>query len=306
ALSPTAPTAPTAPSARAIAERNAVWAARANTVFRPAAVAPAPDVHVLMDTDHEPSKKILSAGSVPGLTPRQQADSIVKSILAGGTEGPVVLCMPGTLGAAWETSILETARAVVQRWHGRGPLAVVSIPYNNGIPDIVKRFLGLANGEDRSVLAMVIRDIHAKAPNRPILLAGESQGSWVIGHDLEDPELAAAVTRVFMFSKPGFQKSPPTQALGTAAGAVGSARLPGHPGLIEMRHTDDIVPSLFSKLGLDVLTGYVLAFRQMAVDSRHHFGYEPHHYDIHGAEAAAYLLDGIVPGHLVHHSSDDR
>jgi len=211
--------------------------------------------------------------------------------------------MPGTLGAAWETSILETARAVVKRWHGRGPLAIVSIPYSNGIPDVVKRFLHLGTSEDKSVLAMVIRDIHDKAPHRQILLAGESQGSWVIGHDLQDPSLAAAVTRVFMFSKPGFQPSPPTGAIGGAA--AGSALLPGHPGLIEMRHTDDIVPSLFSRLGLDVLKGYILALQEMAVDSNHHFGYFPHHYDAHGAEAAAYLLDGVVPSKLVHPSSDD-
>ena len=70
-----------------------------------------------------------------------------------------------------------------------------------------------------------------------------------------------------------------------------------------MRHTDDIVPSLFRNLGVDVLLGYVLALRRLMI--LRDFEYVPHHYDVHGAEAAAYLLDGVVPRSLVHNSRDD-
>lgn len=273
--------------------------ARRGAVRPTAPAAPSAPVHALLDNTREPSEALRSAGMITGLSPREQADRIIASILAGGSEGPVLLCMPGTLGAAWQSSMLETAREAVRRWNGRGPLAVVSIPYNNGISDVVKRFVGIGTSETSSVLAMVIRGVHRMAPHRPILLAGESQGSWVIGHDLEDPELAAAVTRVALFSKPGFQKAPAS----VGGAAAGASLLPGAPGLVEWRHTDDIVPSLFSRIGAKVLGGYVTAFIRMSMNGD--FEYIPHHYDAHGAEAAAYLLDGIMPTNLVHHSSDD-
>ena len=52
-------------------------------------------------------------------------------MLAGGTEGPVLLCMPGTNGAAWQSSMLETAHEFIARWHDRGPMAIVSV--RNGL-----------------------------------------------------------------------------------------------------------------------------------------------------------------------------
>jgi hypothetical protein len=253
-------------------------------------------VHVLTDNLHEPGDENITMRSGPAdMSPQDEAAAILKVVLA--STGPVLLCMPGTDGPAWESSMYETARAAVRMYHGQ--MVAVSIPYHNAVKDVIRRFFHIGTSSKDSVLALVISGIHAAQPNRPILLAGESQGSWVIGHDLQDPQLAADVTRVAVFAKPGFQQAP--AAVGAAA--AGAHLLPGRPGYIEFRHTDDIVPSLFAHLGLDVLGGYVMAIRRWFQTGN--FEYTPHHYDMHGPEAANYLLNGVMPASLVHSSTDD-
>lgn len=253
--------------------------------------------HVLLDpalTEHPKRPK----DRVPaGMTVAEAADRIVATLLRGS--GPILLCVPGTYGGAFQSSMLATARAVVR--HAGGPVSVSSIPYPNGVGDILTRFLGIGGrGEERNLLALVLRRLRAAAPGRPILLAGESQGAWLIADTLRaDPTLAAAVTRIVVFAKPGFVDMP--ASIGTAR--MGAALLPGTasgvPGVLEFRHTDDIVPSLFARLHLGVLTPYLdslLAGRG--------FAYRPHHYDWHGDEAAAWLLRGTPPAAAeVHESS---
>lgn len=233
----------------------------------------------------------------PGMTPTEAADRIVATLLRGS--GPILLCVPGTYGGAYQSSMLVTARSVVR--HAGGPVSVSSIPYPNGVRDIVTRFLGVGGrGEEQNVLALVLRRLRAAAPHRPILLAGESQGAWLIADTLRaDPSLAAAVTRIVVFAKPGFVDMP--EAIGGAR--TGASMLPGTAsgvaGVLEFRHTDDIVPSLFSRLHAGVLTPYL-----DSLAAGQGFAYRPHHYDWHGDEAAAWLLHGTPPeGPEVHRST---
>jgi hypothetical protein len=229
------------------------------------------------------------------MTPVEAADRIVASILQGS--GPILLIVPGTLGGAYDNSMLATARAFARR--AVGPSSIASIPYPNGVLECVTRALRIGIGADQNVLAHVIKKLREAAPDRPILLAGESQGAWLIADTLrQDPSLAAAVTRVVMMAKPGFVGMP--DSIGAAR--LGAAMLPGTAsgvrGILEFRHTDDIVPSLFSRLGPHVFAGYV-----KSLTSGKGFAYDPHHYDWHDEEAARWLLDGTPPDSPEVHAS---
>jgi hypothetical protein len=229
------------------------------------------------------------------LTPREQADHILASLLAGS--GPIVLGVAGTIGNAWEHAVLTTARSIMAQWHGA--ISFASIPYHNGVFDNVKRFFGAESDPDQNVLAMVIDGLRRNAPGRPILIVSESQGSWMVAKTLEDPVLAGAVTRAMLFSTPGFQRQP----TGVGQAAAGAATLPGPTGVATIEHVDDIVPSLFSRLGGAVLHGYVQAFSGWL--HTHDFQYVPHHYEAHGDAAAAWLLRGERPSSPRHPSGDD-
>lgn len=253
--------------------------------------------HALLDETRRPPETPSAGALGTGATASQIADRILATLL--NASGPVLLCMPGTLGPAWQSSVYETAREVAREYANRGAVSIVSIPYKNGVPDAIGRAIGIGTNSSGSVLALVIRGLHRYAPNRPILVVGESQGSWVAAHDLEDPELAAMVTRVALFAKPGVQGDP-----APIGGATSGARLlGGSPGFIEFRHTDDIVPSLITRLSREVARGYQLAVRRWA--ATRDFEYTPHHYDMHGTEAAAYLLHGTAPVRPVHLSAED-
>jgi len=271
-------------------------AARAAKVLQAAAAQARP--HILLDPDLASRPADQQRGMPKGMSAQEVADGICATILQGS--GPILLVVPGTLGVAYQSSMLATARALIAASKG-APLSVASIPYPNGIPDIATRFLRIGVGEATNVLALVLKKLKAAAPHRPILLAGESQGAWLTADTLRaDPALAAAVTRVALFAKPGFAQLPPP----VGAARLGAAMLPGSPtgasGIIEWRHTDDIVPSLFAHLGLQVAGGFVDAI-QGWIHTKD-FEYVPHHYDLHGPEAAKWLLEGIAPSNPVHHS----
>lgn len=226
------------------------------------------------------------------------ADRIIAQLLAPGQSGPILLCMPGTASGPFQSTILAVVKAM--RAQLSGPMSIASIPYPNGVLDVITRFLGIGSGVDQSILALVIRRLHKYAPNRPILIVSESQGSWVVAHDLRtDPTLAAAVTRVASFSRPDFAHLP--DAVGQAH--AGRNLLPGSPGIQDWVHTDDIVPALFNRLGPQVLQGYAIGLAHRMHGGE--FGYAPHHYEAHGAEAARWLLTGVRPANPVHPSSED-
>jgi hypothetical protein len=244
--------------------------------------------HVVLDPDlasrpETPKQR----GLPPGMSASEVADSIVATLLKG--TGPILLAVPGTLGGLYQTSMLATTRAFARM--AKGSVSNAAIPYPNGVLECVTRYFRIGISPDQNVLAHVIKKLREAAPHRPILLAGESQGAWLIADTLhQDPSLAAAVTRVVLMAKPGFVEMP--ASIGTAR--LGASMLPanvsGVEGILEFRHTDDIVPALFRRLGPHVLKGYVdslLAGRG--------FEYNPHHYDWHDEEAARFLLDGIAP-----------
>ncbi len=252
--------------------------------------------HVVLDPDLATRPKEPKQGLPPNMPASEVADRIVAKLLQGS--GPILLVVPGTLGTLYQTSMLATARAFAR--HSKGPTSIAAIPYPNGVADVVTRAFRLGIGPDQNVLAHVIKKLRAAAPHRPILLAGESQGAWLIADTLEqDPSLAAAVTRVALMAKPGFVKLP--SSIGTAR--LGASMLPGNTdgvdGIVEFRHTDDIVPSLFSRLRPQVLSGYVTSLL-----AGKGFEYLPHHYDWHDQEAARWLLDGIRPERDTVHASD--
>lgn len=271
------------------AERQAREAAERAAKARP---------HVLLDQDLASRATEPKAGMPDGMSPAEIADRIVAKLLQGS--GPILLCVPGTLGASYQSSMLAAARAFVQA--AQGPVSVASIPYPNGVVDVVTRFFGIGTDMDENVLALVLRRLRAAAPHRPILLTGESQGAWLIAETLRrDPALAAAVTRVAMFAKPGFVDLP--DGIGSArAGAALLRAAPDAPtGILEFRHVDDIVPSLFAQLHPRVLGGFVQGLRDKLAGGE--FGYRPHHYDWHGMEAARWLLLGERPGADPEHAS---
>ncbi len=251
--------------------------------------------HIVLDPDLASRPKEPKQGMPPGMTASEVADRIVAKVLEGS--GPILLMVPGTLGTLYQTSMLATARAVART--SKGPVSIAAIPYPNGVVDCVTRVLQIGIGPEQNVLAHVIKKLRAVAPDRPILLAGESQGAWMISDTLQqDPSLAAAITRVVLFAKPGFVKLPPS----IGAARLGAAMLPpnisGVDGILEFRHTDDIVPSLFGHLGPHVLKGWVDSLK-----AGRGFEYLPHHYDWHDDEAARFLLDGIRPDAPTIHES---
>jgi hypothetical protein len=270
-------------------------AVRADAVPAPAQNAPAQTL---------PPHALLQTGSVNDIVHRptskpksdvEEADRIAGALLQGS--GPILLCMPGTGGKPYEGVIASTARALI-KLHG-GAVSIASIPYGNGAGEIPIRFL---SRKKKTILALVIERLKQYAPNRPILLVGESQGSWAAASDLQDPAIAGAVTRGVLFSKPGFQTLPTSVGQATAgAAAVG---LRGGPGLIEIRHSDDIVPSLFNRLNGSVVGGFL----NQVVGGllRGNPQYPPHKYAVHGDDAAKYLLFGEQPTGKVHPSKLDE
>jgi hypothetical protein len=273
-------------------------AARPTTKSRSKAGTARP--HVLLDPDPATRpRERKPIGLVPGMSPDEHADRIAAVLLRGS--GPILLCVPGTIGGAFDSTMYAAARAFVKQ--ANGPVSVSSIPYPNGIFDAATRFLGLSRKPADNVLALVLRRLIAANTGRPILLAGESQGSWLIADTLKaEPQLAAAVTRVAFVSKPAFVPMP--AAVGSAR--QGASMLPGtvagHTGVVEWRHTDDIVPSLFHRLGPKVAGGYVESLSGWLATGR--FRYAPHHYEPHGDDIAAWLLRAERPDVTVHDSHD--
>jgi hypothetical protein len=252
--------------------------------------------HVLLDPDVATRPKGPKVGMVPGMSADEMAGRIVAKLLEG--TGPILLCVPGTLGSAYETSMLAIARAFVQQ--APGSVSVASIPYPNGAIDCVTRFFHIGTQPDRNVLALVLKRLRVAAPGRPVLLTGESQGAWLIADTLrEDPELAAGVSRIAIFAKPGFVKMP--ASIGSAHVGAAMLHAPETVGVLEYRHTDDIVPSLFGRLGAEVLQGELEALAGWRKTGS--YEYPPHHYDPHGADAARWLLEGIRPTAPTVHSS---
>jgi hypothetical protein len=53
-----------------------------------------------------------------------------------------------------------------------------------------------------AVLRGVLEEIRRRAPGKPVFLAGESQGAWIISTVLADPALAKLVTRAAIWGHP--------------------------------------------------------------------------------------------------------
>ena len=262
----------------------------AEQATRAAARAATARPHIVLDPDLASRPPEPRRGIPAGMSPAEVADQIVATVVQGA--GPILLVVPGTLGTHYQTSMLAAARRFAR--DASGPTSIASIPYPNGIVDIATRTLRIGIGPEQNVLALVLRRLRDAAPHRPILLAGESQGAWLIADTLrQDASLAAAVTRVLMFAKPGFVALPASIGSARTGASLLPANASGVDGVLEFRHTDDIVPSLFTRLRPRVLGGFfAMVVSALAGGSP---GYTPHHYDWHDAEGARWLLEGIAP-----------
>ncbi|MCW2962650.1 MAG: hypothetical protein JWM90_3037 [Thermoleophilia bacterium] len=231
------------------------------------------------------------------MSPDEHADRIAASLLRG--RGPILLCVPGTVADLYDNGMYAAARAFIKQT--KGPVSISAIAYPNGVFDVVKRVLRIDTKLETNVLALVLKRLIAANTGRAILLAGESQGSWYIADTLRAaPELAAAVTRVALVSKPGFVGMPATVGAARQGAAMLPGTDPGHTGVIQWRHTDDIVPSLFAGISRKTPMGYIEAISGWIATKT--FSYRPHHYEMHGDDIASWLLDGVRPTDSVHDS----
>lgn len=266
--------------------------------------------HILLDPEAAQRDRVRVMGLPKGMTAAEAADRIVATVLRG--RGPILLCVPGTLGAYYETTMLSTARAYLR--HATGPVSVAAIPYHNGVLDNVSRFFNLGTKPDQNVLALVIQKLSVAAPHRQIHLTGESQGSWLIASTLRDnPSLAAAVTRVALFSKPGFVELPESvgaahrgvhhlrRARATGGGKGEAVLAKTGNGILNIQHTDDVIAGLFNHLNRSILTSLVRAIDGWRTTG--HLGYQPHRYEPDGEAAATWLLTGQRPSTRLEHSS---
>lgn len=241
--------------------------------------------HILEQVGTEPPKG--SPRGIPhGMSPTEAADRIVAQLLQG--TGPIVLLVSGTLGVEYQTSMLAIGRSVLKLSNTSNAPTVASIPYDNGIGDIVSRTMGKGENPSANVLSLVLHKLKKLAANRPVYIAGESQGSWMVSDTLrKEPELAAFVSRVAIFSKPGFVPLP--MSVGSAAeGAVDGAR-----GLVEWRQTDDIVPALFKGINASVVGSIKSALAGLVKTGK--YEYPQHHYERFADDAARWLLYGVKP-----------
>jgi hypothetical protein len=242
--------------------------------------------HILLDPNLE-TRPAEAKTRLPNASANEIADQIVASITRG--TGPILLCVPGTLGAAFESSMLSTARAFIRQ--AGGPVSIVSVPYPNSVLDVGKRFLQIGVDQSQNVLALILEKLKAVAPHRKVFLAGESQGSWLISETLRArPDLGTKVERVALFAKPGFVKLP--YAIGNAATGA---------RLIEWRHTDDVVQGLFNRFNKQIVSGFVSAIQGLRETGE--YEYPPHHYEAHGPSAASWLLAAKRPPSVVHEST---
>lgn len=259
--------------------------------------------HILLDPDLA-TRPLDQDRGIPDMPVAELADRICAELLKG--TGPIVLCLPGTMGGGYQTAMLATARSML-KLAGDHSLSFASLPYPNGIADIAKRFLGIGVDRDHDVLRQVLERLRKYAGSRPIYLTGESLGAWYITDTLRNhPELAAVVTRVAVFARPDFVADVPPPSIGGARRGAALLRATGSPtavgatGIVEFRHTDDVVAGLFGKLGLDVVRSELSALGRWF--SSGHYTYPPHHYEAHGAEAARWLYLGQRPATPEHAS----
>lgn len=249
--------------------------------------------HILLDPDLT-TRPLDQMRDLPKMSVGEQADRICAVLLQG--TGPILLCLPGTASGGYQTAMLSTARAFIQL-AGDTSVSIATLPYPNGPQDILTRFFGFHTDGEYDILEQVLIRLRKYAGGRPILLTGESQGAWVIAQTLQrHPDLAGIVTRVAMFAKPGFVDMP--ASIGAARHGAAMLRATGSrfsdaTGIVEFRHIDDIVPSLFNRMGASVFQGEFAALRRLLQTG--HYTYPPHHYEMHGMDAARWLYLGEQP-----------
>lgn len=132
----------------------------------------------------------------------------------------VTIWVPGTSEYWIKQRFLDELHAVAPGAH------VSMIPYeatwrfSTSVPDGV------------AVLRGVLEEVRRRAPGKPVFLAGESQGAWIISKVLTDPAAARQVTRTALWGHPAAAP----QQFGRA-GAVREVNAPGD--IVTMELGDD-------------------------------------------------------------------
>lgn len=222
----------------------------------------------------------------------------VRMILADiDWSSPVItIWVPGTSEYWIKQRFLDELHAVAPGAH------VSMVPYeatwrfSTSVPDGV------------AVLQAVLDEIARRKPRRPVLLAGESQGAWVISQVLTRPKYAKLATRTSLWGHPA--------AAPQTFGRAGSVREVNHPGDIvtldlgdDAREVMAAVEQLSRKhyaTALAKLSGYVVQNPKLLVQLLKFWSFavpmpgrkptdNAHDYDDDVATGIGFLLEGLRP-----------
>ncbi len=207
----------------------------------------------------------------------------------------IVIWIPGTSEYWIKQRFLDELGAKVRGAH------VTMVPYES-----TWRFsTSVPDGE--SVLRGVLEEIRRRAPGRPVLLAGESQGAWIISRVLTDPELAKVVTRAAIWGHPAAAP----QQFGRP-GQVREVNAPGDIVTVELGERPAEVLAGVEQLskkhfgrGLATLAAYAVQRPDMLVRLLRFWSFalpivgkgrrNEHDYDDDVVNGVQHLLDGLDP-----------
>lgn len=158
-----------------------------------------------------------------------------------------------------------------------------------------------------AVLTGVLREIHRRRPTVAVLLAGESQGAWIISAVLTDPKLTKIVTRAALWGHPA--------AAPQRFGRSGQVREVNSPGdIVTMEIGEDPAEVLAAVehlsrrrfgTGLSRLVGYAVQRPDMLLNLVKFWSFalpvvgrgrmSDHDYEDDMASGIRHLLDGLDP-----------
>ena len=170
--------------------RRRAWAQGAQHAVQLAAAAPLPAVP-------EVGNPSIAAGPWPVDAARAKADAqrVLNSI--DFSKRDIVLWVPGTSNHHVPDRL---AAAVHAAWKDGGA-SLTHVEY----PATWDMRPSVATGV--ATMKLVLAGIAAQGGNHRVLVAGESQGAWVLGEALADPLLGRVVDRAVLFGHPGLAKT---------------------------------------------------------------------------------------------------
>lgn len=151
---------------------------------------PAPAIPAVPGTDTGPVSKAGGVWEADMLRARHDARIVLDAI--DWSKPDIVLWVPGTDNHGIHPAFEDAAR---ESWSD-GSASLVHLRY----PGTWDLRTSLPTGI--ATLKIVLAAIKARGGNHRVLLAGESQGAWVIGEAMADPQMRSIVTRAIIFGHP--------------------------------------------------------------------------------------------------------